>query len=284
MDTEISVIDDTFDSTITSSYFLSIQVALDGFSFCTIDPVRNEYIQFCHIKTEAAQKEEIAEVLESVFKQFNLLNLPFKKVFILYSTPWATLVPSGIFDTKEGREWLSFCHQIPDDHAILHTKMKLADAWNVFAVPQKIVELFQRQFQAPLFFQEYTPMVETRLAINRYGAGQNLVLINLQPKCFNITVLEKNNLKLCNTFKIGGESDLLYFTLFVFEQLKLPPRYTQVLISGGHPSFQSASTQLAKYIKNIKPAERPANFQYSPIFREVSGTRFHNLLSLSSCV
>lgn len=284
MNPEISVIDDTFDSTITSSYFLSIQVALDGFSFCTIDPVRNEYIQFCHLKTETPQKEKTADVPESVFKQFNLLNLPFKKVFVLYSTPWATLVPSGIFDIRNSREWLSFCHQIPEHHAILHTKMRLADAWNIFAIPQKIVELFQRQFPAPLFFQEYTPMVETKLAINRYGAGQNLVLINLQPDSFNITVLEKNNLKLCNTFKMGGESDLLYFTLFVFEQLKLPPRYTQVLISGQHPSFNSATVQLGKYIKNIKPAELPGNFQYSPGFREVSGARFHNLLSLSSCV
>jgi hypothetical protein len=284
MDSEISVIDETFDSHITSSYFLSIQVSLDGFSFCSIDPVTNKYLQFRHIKTGPIKDGELADKLNKIFEQTHLLNLPYKKVFVLFSSPCSTLVPAGIFKPEHALNWLSFCHKIPKGHTTLHTKMKLADAWNVFSVPQSVIQLFKRQFPEPLFFHQYSPMVETKLAVNRFGEGQNLVLINLQTDCFNIAVLEKNNLILCNSFKIKGDKDLLYFTLFVFEQLQLSPRTTEVLLTGWHPDFQSTTQSLTKYIKNIKLAGQPGSFQYCPYFKEVSGTRFHNLLSLASCV
>lgn len=284
MDSEISVIDETFDSTITSSYFLSIQVTLDGFSFCTIDPVRNEYIQFCHFNIQANDLSQTTESLDKIFRQSDLLNLPFKKVFVLVSSPYSTLVPSGIFEPANAREWLSFCHTLPPGYDILNTKMKLADAWNVFAIPSGLTELFKRQYREPLFFHHYTPLVETKLAVNRTGKGNNLVLINIQTDSFNLVVLEKNNLKLCNTFKIKGENDLLYFTLFVFDQLRISPRESEVLLSGEHSSFAGIAQMLGVYLKNIENAGLPDGFRYSHVFKEVPGTRFHNLLTVASCV
>jgi hypothetical protein len=279
-----SVVDETYDSNITSSYFLSIQASLDGFSFSTLDPVRNKYIQFKHFELKNIKNEEFTNLIEQIFEQNDLLNLPHKKVFILLPTPYSTLVPSGLFTPEEAEKWLTFTHQVPSNQEIVYTRMKLTDAWNVFAISETTKELFKRQFPEPMFFHQYIPIAETKLAISRPGIGRNLVIINLQNRYFDLVVLEKNNLKLCNTFEINGETDLIYYTLFVFEQLQLIPTTTEVQLIGSHPDFEKIKQMLAKYIKHVKQPGLPGGFQYSYLFKEIPGHKFYNLLSLPSCV
>ena len=280
----LSVVDETYDTNITSSYFLSIQVSLDGFSFSTLDPVRNKYIQFKYFSFEKIKPDELSEVTEQIFEENELLNLPYKRVFVLLPSPFSTLVPSGLFQEKEAGKWLSFTHQLPPEQKIIYTMMRMADACNIFAVPSKLLNLFRRQYPDPRFFHQYVPMTETRLAISRPGAGRNQAIINLQKKYFDLVILEKNNLKLCNSFEINSEEDLIYYTLFVFEQLQLSPTSTEVQLIGAHPDFSKAKKTLGKYIKHVKQPGLPGGFQYSYLFKEVPGHKFHNLLSMASCV
>jgi hypothetical protein len=281
---DISVVDETYDTTITSSYFLSIQASLDGFSFCTLDPVRNKYVQFRHFKLQNLTSEELPEIAEQIFEDNDLLNLPYKKVFILVPSPVSTLVPAGLFHAEEAPEWLSFTHQIPSANDIAYTKMKMADACTIFAIPERLKELFKRQFPEPLFFHQYVPMTETKLAISRPGTSKSQIILNIQNHFFDVVVLEKNNLRLCNTFEINGEDDLIYFTLFVFEQLQIPPTTADVQLLGNHPRMGEIKQKLGKYIKHVKQPGLPSGFQYSYLFRDVPGHQFHNLFSLAGCV
>jgi hypothetical protein len=281
---DISLIDETFDTNITSSYFLSIQVCLDGFSFCTLDPIRNKYIQFKYFSFSNPDATKLASLTEKIFEQNDLLNLPYKKVFILIPSPLATLVPTGLFNQTEAPKWIEFTHQVPSDHEIIHTRMKLTDAWNIFAVPKRLKELFMRQYPDPVFLHQYVPMTETKLAVSRPGSGRSQVIINLQDNYFDLVVLEKNNLKLCNTFKIKEIADLIYYTLFVFDQLQLIPASTETLVIGTHPEQQKITETLRLYLKHIKQPDLPGGFQYSYLFKEIPRQRFYNLLSLAACV
>lgn len=162
--------------------------------------------------------------------------------------------------------------------------MKLSDAWNVFSIPSNIRELFARQFPEPHFLHPYIPVAETKLTVNRPGPGRNQVVISLQQKYFDMVVLEKNNLKLCNSFEINGANDLIYFTLFVFEQLDITPASTDIQVIGSHPDKDAILNTLRKYIKHVKQPGLPGGFQYSYLFKDVPGHRFFNLLSLPACV
>ncbi|MGQ1891527.1 DUF3822 family protein [Thermophagus sp. OGC60D27] len=282
---DLSFVDETFDANISSSYFLSIQVCLDGFSFSTLDPVRNKYIQFRHYAFKnSVKKKELPQLTDQLFNESELLNLPFRRVFILIPTRYSTIVPSGLFKPEEASQWLHFTHQVPENYQVSYTQMKLSDGWNVFAIPSDLHSIFQRQFPGPIFFQQYVPMTETKLAISRPGASKTQLIINLQRDYFDVVVIENNNLKLCNSFLIKGENDLIYYTLFVFDQLQLSPIKTELQITGHHPDFNTIKKTLEKYIKHVKQPGLPSGFQYSYLFKEVPGHQFHNLLSMASCV
>jgi hypothetical protein len=282
---DLSIVDETFDANISSSYFLSIQASLDGFSFSILDPIRNKYIQFSsYALQDHITEADLPKLTNKVFEENELLNLPFKKVFILIPTRYSTVVPSGLFNHEEASQWLFFTHQVPSNYKVVSSQMKLADAWNIFAIPATLYDIFERQFPEPIIFQQYVPMTESKLAISRPGMGKIQFIINLQKDYFDVVVIENNNLKLCNSFQIKGKNDLLYYTLFIFDQLQLSPSKTDVQITGYHHNFNEIKQTIEKYVKHVKFPGLPSGFQYSYLFKSVPGHRYYNLLTLASCV
>ena len=277
-----SIVDDTFDPSISSSYFLSIQITLDGFSFCTLDPVRNKYIQIQHIKL--ARNKPLHKQVEDCFNNIEKLNLPYKKTMILLPTQVATLVPTPLFNNEDALSWLSFTHSVPENHAVKTNKIKMADAYNIFPVNEIIEQLMKRQFPDPLFFHQHTPIIEGNLATNMSNTQQTTLFINLSGEYFDLLAFGNNNLKLCNSFPIKNENDFIYFTLFTYEQLKLNPAETEIILSGSHPQFSQFSANISKYVRKVKQTSMPHHFQYSHQFREVNNQSFYNLLSLPICV
>src|SRR5665811_1617082 len=90
---EINSIDETFDIKLASEYHLSIQVGLDGFSFCILDIHRRKYIVFQHIPLIVGKLQFLSKKVESIFDQDEKLNASYQSVSITYSTNNATLFP-----------------------------------------------------------------------------------------------------------------------------------------------------------------------------------------------
>jgi len=288
--TNFSIVDDSFDYNITLSYFLSIRITPDGFSFCTLDPVKNKFIQIQNITFDPT--DNFLQQSESCFKTIEKLNLPYKKTLILLPTQYSTLVPAGLYNEANKDTWMQFVHSSPQtrgttktsDESIIANPIKLADAVNLFRVNNKLAELMKRQFQEPQFFHQHTPIIENHLSTNLTDGDRQLMFINLEFDYFDILIFGKNNLQLCNTFKISNSNDFIYFTLFVFEQMKLNSSTVSVIISGHHPSFKEMVTHLKKYLKNVTLAKFPHQFQYSHLFKDIDASAYHTLLSLSVCV
>lgn len=280
--TSFAFIDETFDPNISLSYFLSIQINLDGFSFCTLDPVRNKYIQFRYVEFDAHLS--LSKQLEKCFEDIEILNLAYKKTLVLIPSRFSTLVPTGIFTPELRSEWLRFCIQPNDNQRILYNKVKMADAFNVFAIPEEVYKIMARQFPEPVFFHQYTPIIESNLTGRLSGNEFTSLYIHLNNDYFDIVAFEKNHLKLCNSFPIKSDNDFIYFTLFVFEQLKLESANTEVIISGYHPEYSNLFNHLSTYIRNVKQSDLPGHFQYCYHFRENRMNSFVNLLNLASCV
>lgn len=276
-----SIVDESFDPVISSSYFISIQITLDGFSFCILDPVRNKYIQMQHITLD--KKLPLIPQVEECFASIEKLNLPYKKCMVLLPTNIATLVPSSLYEQSDEVKWLSFSHTLSKSPCVASNKVKMADAYNIFAIDCDLERILRRQFPAPLLYQQYTPVIEGNLA-TMADPDKALVIVNLEDEYFDLLVFGENNLKLCNSFAIKSESDFLYFCLFVFEQLKLNPQTIEIVMFGRHPNFSELESLLSGYIKKIRHRNMPHQFQYSHQFRNIDTPAFYNMLSLPLCV
>lgn len=281
--TNFSLTDDSFDYNITMSYFLSIRIAPDGFSFCTLDPVINKFIQIQHVQFDES-KSMIAQA-EACFENYGKLNLPYKKTLILVPSLQSTLVPSAIYQEEEKDTWMTFTHSLEKkNNTIVASKIKLADAVHLFKIKNEIKELMNKQFQEPIFIHPHSPIIESNLSTNLTDGENKLLFLNIESNYVDILVFGNNNLQLCNTFSIKSSNDFIYFTLFVFEQMKISISNVSVIVSGRHPNFDEMLNHLRKYIKNVQSAKLPHQFQYSHLFKDINPPAFHTLLNLSACV
>jgi hypothetical protein len=86
-----------------------------------------------------------------------------------------------------------------------------------------------------------------------------------------------------NSFVIGNQNDLVFFILYLYDQLNLSQEETPLLLSGFSGLFPELSDTVAGYIRNITIAGLPESFDYSPVFASIPAEWFTNLINLLRC-
>ncbi len=278
------VVDSNFDKNITNSYFLSIQITLDGFSFCVLDPISNEYILFFD-KTLSLNKS-IVNSIEEELTTNKYLQYPYQKVFILYYTKYNTIIPSSLFQESQLNKYLDFCFNKNefDIEQACYNKIKMADSFCIFSVPEPIIDLLNHKFQNTFYYCPTTPFIETALLNTNFNNDKCQIYLNIQNSFFDIIVISGNNLKLHNSFKFHDKKEFLYYTLLIFEQVKLNTNSSKVFLLGKINKTDEIYSLLKKYIKHIEIIKESKHFKFSPIFKNISLQNHINLINIPLCV
>lgn len=280
--TNLSVSDRAFDIQVTSSYYMSIQANLNGLSFCVLDPVTNRYIHFHHQTFPKADAHQAQ--LEEALMTNPYLNLPYKKVLFLYYTSRFALVPNPLYSQDSNAELLTFSGHVPtQDDRIVVNKIKMADASNVFCMPNFLYHMVKNQFGEVKFYQQCTPLIESLLTRKITGRPQ-LMHIHFQDGFFVVIVIQNHTLKLCNSFRFTDNKEMLYMVLFVLEQMELNPDHTAVEVSGSIHKLHSGYLLLQKYLKQIQQSPLPLHFQYAETIAQHDPLPYINLFNLPLCV
>lgn len=260
---------------------------MDGFSFCVLDPVSNEYIQFEHRPIKF--NEQIFDVLEAELASRELLVYPYQKVFVVYNTQNYTLIPQALYSSDKNADYLNFCFSEGIDkekEVYFSNKIKMADSICSFKVPQSLTQIIDKYYKNVKYFCQATPFIETALFSTSIDMSHNHVHIHVQPSSsyFDIIVTSSNNLKLHNAFKYRDHKEFLYFVLFVFDQMKLDTRHTKVFLTGNIEKSNEIYIILKKYIKQVEIETSTKHFKFSGIFKNLPLQNYLNLFNTPLCV
>ncbi|MFO7923780.1 MAG: DUF3822 family protein [Bacteroidales bacterium] len=282
---DIVLIDETFDLNQTKNYHISIQVGLNGYSFSVLDPLRNKYILLKHFPfpkemTHSLLEEKVNEITGTD----EFLTRDYKTVLFSYQTPKYTLIPGPLFNKKKLRSCFEFNHYLDDLDEIHYNSLKGTDAYNVFVIPTELSSIVYKAFRNVIFYHQATPLIEHSLISHGGKSSQKVAIANIYGKNADIVVVSGDNLLLCNTFPWKNEDDLVYFILYVYEQLKLNGEETPLYISGEMPKTSPAYDLLKSYIKKTIFEKRNDHFVYSYTFNDVDAHWFVNLFNLRLCV
>jgi len=280
---DLSLLDETLDINITKSYHLSIQIDLNGFSFCLLDTIRNKYVALKHYSFDRLS-EDPEKNIRIIFEQDEFLKQEFKGSKMIFTTKQSTLVPEPLFNKDNVRDYFSFNHS-PDNsqYEIFSNRLKHAEAYVVFAVPAHVPSIVQEYLPSMKLFHQSVPLIENIFLNRRNRKDQVIVYMNISEKLFDIVVIDDKKLNLHNCFSFQDENDLLYFTLYVFEQQKLDPGDTEIILSGRITKTMKQYEVLKKYIRNIRFHTLNTQFTYSYTFNEIPSHTYLNLLNLYPC-
>ncbi|PLW99740.1 MAG: hypothetical protein C0594_16720, partial [Marinilabiliales bacterium] len=253
MEKSIELVDETIDINLTHTYHLSVQIACDGFSYAILDSVRSKFIYFRHKEyTPGESEESIQKHIDLCLHEDEFLSKFFKSVKILYQTKKATLVPAPLFDPDTFHKIFELNHELLKTEILHYSKINQLNAFNVFAMPAWVYADFLSRFQNAEFFQETSSIIYNVLVNNRFKGAEAKVFVNLGEDYLNITVLTEDGITLHNSFDYKSSNDIVYFTMYIYEQLKLNPEKSDLILSGYINKKSEVYKELSRYVRAVK--------------------------------
>jgi hypothetical protein len=280
---DICFIDKTFDNTQTQLYHLSIQISLDGFYFSVLDIQRGKYIvlngHHFFLRRPRLLLKHVREVIDSE----DIFQNEFKSIEILYVTPKFTLVPQVFYGRGSLDKYLWFNNSEEKGFVVEKNLFARAQCWCIYDIPQNLSEYLSAKFPKSTLRHNLFPLVEGVLKRNRAYADREQVHLNFFRDSFEIVVINGSKLILCNVFNYKTDRDVLYHVLFCFDQLKLPPESTEIIMHGQLPQVSSIYHLFKKYVLLTSFARLDTTYQYSYTFSQIPEHYYSSLLSVYKC-
>jgi hypothetical protein len=279
---EINWIDESFDLRLASEYHISIQIGLDGFSFCILDTRRNKYIVFQHIPLIVGKLQFLSRKIETIFDQEEKLNASFKSVPITYSTNKATLIPKEYSGTASFIKIASVTNDTSRNEDIRTDEIPGFSYQLVYSYPKEIMILLNKKYTDFKFSHKSIPLIAS--AVDQRTEKKNTLLINFEKKYIRMIALKDMQIALYNSFYFKNESDFLYYTLNTWQSLQFDPERDEILIGGYVADDSNFIRQLKKYISNVRFLKPSADFNYGNTFEKIQKHQFVSLLNTYPCV
>lgn len=265
-------VDKNFNSAEYTKYRLSIQVSLNGFSFCIFDinsqkhVMVKDYVYSKIITDNNVMAKEIGELIENI----PIKNIPTKCLFI---SPKNIFIPEEVFVENKLRAYMSFLFPMEELDEIHFKYISLIKGYCNFAIPSTIVSEFRKYFDDIKFYsQAYQSVYETMAK-----EGSEKMRVVLCENFIDITIVKDNVMLINNSFEIGGITDIVYFISALTDKFNLRNNIP-IYVSG--EILNTDIKELKKYFPSlIKENEK----RISLLFGYDTSSKHYNLLSLHKC-
>lgn len=176
----------------------------------------------------------------------NVLTAPFKSTIIGLVPELLTLIPNELFDIESTADYA----RVLDVHAEDRVFAGKLDNENhiVYKVDHTVTNALASRFS----LQNTVPLYRGWLTENGKGEpGNSSLYLDITEEQLAIANYNGGKLRFFNTFKASDVNDILYYCIFVVDQLDMKPDYTTLMISGNCPAgdFQRLGEffQVVKY-------------------------------------
>jgi hypothetical protein len=238
---------------------LSIQVSLNGLSFCVLDTINNS-IRYADtiVFEEERSPYGLQKGLVTLLEKHSLHGKKFSEVIVVHRNNLFSLVPKSLFDSTEIANYLKFnTKMLVTDH-IDYDEIEGHDIINVYVPFVNVNNYIYELFGEFTFKHNGTVMIESLLNGNTTDR-EPTCYVHIAHHQIDITVLANKKLVLFNSFKFNTKEDLLYYLLFTMEQLNLDTESTKLKLFGAIEEGDEFYDICFQYIKNVSIFSLPTS-------------------------
>ena len=230
---------------------LSIQVSLNGLSFCVLDTLKNTLVVserqvFETILTPYGLQKKLSALLG----QYDLLERLFSEVFVIHRNSLFSLVPKPLFDEEELANYLKFNAKILANDHIAFDEIPSYDMVNVY-VPFTNINNYIFDLYGEFEFQHNGTVMVNSLLKSQNGSKEAIFYVHVGEKQMDVTVIKQKQLILYNSFNFVTKEDFLYYLLFTMEQLQYDPQNCLLKLFGDIEEDDECYELCYQYVKNI---------------------------------
>ncbi|UJH91506.1 DUF3822 family protein [Antarcticibacterium sp. 1MA-6-2] len=242
----------------SQSIKLSIQVRLNGLSFCTMNEETREVLWYQKVNFHKEYNPlKILEQIEALYNSEKQLQQPVKEVSLLFSNELYSFVPKDFFIEEEASTYLKFNTKILKTDIVAHDFLEAEDLVNVYIPYTNITNFFFDRYGE--FEYQHSCSILAQEVLNDLNKDRVNVYLNNFEGYYDLAVAKGKELLLCNTFTYDTKEDFIYYLLFTAEQLKLNREELELTLLGNINEDSALYKILYTYIKNVKFLSKSLN-------------------------
>ncbi len=277
---KIQTISKSIDFNNLNESHLSIQLSLDGFSFCVINKDSNiiESLKYTSFTNNSPTPKKHLENVEQLFKSEELLQKRYDSVNITHVNELSTLVPKPLFDHRHLKNYIKFSSKTYKNDYIVYDEIENHDIINVYIPFVNINNFFLEKFGS--FEYKHYSTVLIKYLLNTYKFSEHPhMFVNMNNNHFEIVIIANNKLLLYNSYRYQTKEDFIYYLLFTAEQLQLNPDKFELVMLGNISTDSDYFKIAFRYIRNISLLENRSKFIFSSDINEITKRKFFTLLN-----
>ena len=224
--------EDNFSFTDSKNYHLSLQIGPGTLTYAILDIADRKYIGLKHTDFKVTSEKIFKELLLTELENDSFLKHAFASVAVLYQSFRSMLVPESLFDQKNLKAFLKFHHDIDEKDHIKFFKIKEAEAFVIFSVPNYIEETIISKFPKAQFYHHCWPFIRDSLTRTDKNETITGLHINFASDFFDVLIVRNNKILLYNSFFYKKYTDVIYFVANILNLFSLKPDVTKLFITG----------------------------------------------------
>lgn len=240
-------IDDSFSRKNSHEYILSIQVSLNGFSFC-IRELSGRILCFKHIDLKISSEQFISRRFADWCNEEELLQLTYNQKQLVYIGKRFTLLPQQMESEELKGDLRELLLQTGDEEEYAENWIKEVQAKLIFVLPPE----FNGTVKEKLGEVRICHIVQKLIHWQDVQADKSGLLLFFDHKDLYLVLKQKKQLTLANAYKVNHANDVIYYALSVAKQLKVDLKSCKVTTGGQSTLRNSLNEQLQQHFGTVE--------------------------------
>mgnify|MGYP003685655691 CR=1 FL=1 len=278
--------DELIDIDQLMDYNLSILLSKNELSISVVHSKTNRcLLGEKHSFSEGNNIQAVLHACDEVFEAHHLLKAGFwGQITVAITNNIFTLVPNSLFEPDNKTKYLALHNEISDNQTVVSYQHKSFGATSVFAVNTEVIAWFKNLYPAKevKFIHQTSAFIEGVLHNNK-SSSEKSIYLNCEGGCLTIAVLSNAKLDYCNNFQYSTAQDIVYFTLFVMNELYLSTESIPMTVWGDINLKSTTFLNLYKFIRYIDLGEKPKTLTYGYIFDDIDENALFNTHNIYHC-
>ena len=214
-------------------------------------------------------------------KYVEILKYNFFSSSVSYKNFPSTIIPNQLYDATKKEVYADFV--IGETQKIKTDIIHHDDSTILYSVEENITNTLN-QIQIEIK-EKNSSTVAISSILNQYsGLKERSCFLIKENNKIEIIVIQDDQLILQNYFEVNSPTDVLYFTLFCFEQLKMDPNKNELYLIGNIEKGDETYSLLYDHIRNINFAKISGNLSFSKELNQIIKHQYFTLFSQILCV
>ncbi len=234
----------------TDTYTLSIQVSLNGLSFCTTSNATITHVEEDYFGIQLSP-QLVLDKIKYTFDKHPALQKNFSRVEVIYQNTLYTTVPKALFTSELLKEYLQHTIKVLPNDFIAYDELEQHEMVIVYIPYTNINNFFFETFGS-FTYKHTTSVLIDQLLLKEKNTTQKTIYAHMTAKSFDLIVFSKGKLLLCNSYNYETAQDFIYYLIFTAEQLQFNPETFLLQFLGDIRTDSDCYKIATTYIRHVQ--------------------------------